>query len=539
MCTIINKLHYAILTVLLTVFAVLLLYNSWLGDDAYITFRTVDNFLNGYGLRWNPAERVQVYTHPLWLFILIAVEFFVRNIFYTAHGVSFVISLSALAIFSFCCVPSYCAALIGLTALMMSNAFAEYCSSGLENPMSYLLSVLFFCIYFKDDKSGKSIFYLSLLASLAIVNRMDMLLLFAPAVVFCLFRDFSSKKLFFCFLGFIPFILWEGFALVYYGFPFPNTAYAKLGAGIPAGELFIKARQYYNHSFHKDPITLILIGCALSGSITFYQRKLVPLAIGIALYMLYIVKIGGCFMSGRFFSVPFFWAVVLLIHTVDKYLRKSLIFVLCVLCIVVLGFCSPTNTLFKGRSYGLSDHYKNLSMDEHGIEDEQLCYYQSTGLMVLKSDIAPPYPLIFSHRDLKQMGLALKAQAPTVAVRYAVGIVGYYAGPQVYIVDIYALVDPLLARLPMLEAEEWRIGHVIRVVPGGYLESLESGKNLIRDHVLWKYYNELALVTRGAIFDMQRLKTIVKLNCGKSEKFQKYLRKFKNPPNLEHEKIVD
>ncbi len=148
-----NRLHYIILAVILLAFAVLLLCNSWIGDDAYITFRTVDNCLHGYGLRWNPAERVQTYTHPLWLFILIVVEFFVRNIFYTAHGVSFVISLSAVTLFAFCCVPSYCAALIGLTALMMSNAFVEYCSSGLENSLNYLISAVFLCIYFKDSKS--------------------------------------------------------------------------------------------------------------------------------------------------------------------------------------------------------------------------------------------------------------------------------------------------------------------------------------------------------------------------------------------------
>ena len=43
---------------------------GWMGDDAFITLRTVDNFVAGHGLRWNVAERVQAYTHPLWLFVL-------------------------------------------------------------------------------------------------------------------------------------------------------------------------------------------------------------------------------------------------------------------------------------------------------------------------------------------------------------------------------------------------------------------------------------------------------------------------------------
>src|SRR4051812_23125668 len=51
----------------LSLFSLTLLRTAWVGDDAYFTFRTIDNFVHGYGLRWNVAERVQAYTHPLWL----------------------------------------------------------------------------------------------------------------------------------------------------------------------------------------------------------------------------------------------------------------------------------------------------------------------------------------------------------------------------------------------------------------------------------------------------------------------------------------
>jgi len=54
-------------------FTYLFLANSWVGDDAYIMFRVVDNFVNGYGLRWNVANRVQAYTHPLWMLVMTGV----------------------------------------------------------------------------------------------------------------------------------------------------------------------------------------------------------------------------------------------------------------------------------------------------------------------------------------------------------------------------------------------------------------------------------------------------------------------------------
>ena len=57
----------------LLAFAGLSLWSAWVCDDAYITLRTVHNFVSGEGLRWNVAERVQSYTHPLWMFVLSAV----------------------------------------------------------------------------------------------------------------------------------------------------------------------------------------------------------------------------------------------------------------------------------------------------------------------------------------------------------------------------------------------------------------------------------------------------------------------------------
>ena len=52
-------------------------------DDAYITFRAIDNFFDGYGLRWNIDERVQVYTHPLWMMLHMLMHLLVDN-FYIA-----------------------------------------------------------------------------------------------------------------------------------------------------------------------------------------------------------------------------------------------------------------------------------------------------------------------------------------------------------------------------------------------------------------------------------------------------------------------
>ena len=74
---------------LLILFGFVFFINAWVVDDAYITFRTVDNFIKGYGLTWNISERVQVYTHPLWMFLISLFSLFTQEVFYTSIGVSF------------------------------------------------------------------------------------------------------------------------------------------------------------------------------------------------------------------------------------------------------------------------------------------------------------------------------------------------------------------------------------------------------------------------------------------------------------------
>lgn len=37
----------------------LVVWRAWVCDDAYISFRVVDNALHGYGLRWNVDERLR------------------------------------------------------------------------------------------------------------------------------------------------------------------------------------------------------------------------------------------------------------------------------------------------------------------------------------------------------------------------------------------------------------------------------------------------------------------------------------------------
>lgn len=58
----------------------------------------------------------------------------------------------------------------------------------------------------------------------------------------------------------------------------------------------------------------------------------------------------------------------------------------------------------------------------------------------------------------------------------------------------------------------WRIGHFYRTLPDGYLDTVRSGKNLIKDPCLARFYTRLHNVTSGPMFSWARVKDALWLN---------------------------
>ncbi len=96
-------------------------------------------------------------------------------------------------------------------------------------------------------------------------------------------------------------------------------------------------------------------------------------------------------------------------------------------------------------------------------------------------------------------------------MRSNIGIVGFYAGPDVHIVDPFALADPLLARLPIAPKAGWGIGHFPRALPKGYLEAVLDGPAKLDDPRLRSLYEDVWQVTRGPIFSGARWSAIWRL----------------------------
>jgi arabinofuranosyltransferase len=111
------------------------------------------------------------------------------------------------------------------------------------------------------------------------------------------------------------------------------------------------------------------------------------------------------------------------------------------------------------------------------------------------------------------MGAQFARSTDRVAVRDEAGFFGYFAGDKI-VLDLWALGDPLLARIPFRPDSRWRVGHYTRPLPAGYLASRREGRNRIADPELAALHDGLALVTGGPVFDSARWREIWRLHTG-------------------------
>lgn len=527
---VISRMSTALVGLLLYVY--ILLRTAWLCDDAYITLRTVGNFVSGYGLTWNTAERVQAYTHPLWMFLLSGVFCLTADTYYSCIIMSMVLAIAAVTIVTFGIARTKLQAIFGLVLFILSKAFVDYSTSGLENPLTYLLLAGFFALYLSDHPvTPNRLSVLSLIACLGALNRLDTLLLFGPALLESVWssqegatanpthseasnRNTSNlihhrlllliQRMGLVLIGFLPFVAWEVFSIIYYGFPFPNTAYAKLNTGIPAGELLRQGLCYVLNSLVNDRVTLPAIGIAVVVSFAARHIKHVAIAVGMLLYLIYVVRIGGDFMSGRYLAAPLLCGAAILSSLTVRNRMAIPVWYTGIALASILGLMTPHPPLLAGS------RYRPVGcelIDNHGIADERGCYYIFTGMLRSNRQAVPHWVRGDAESCRKGSGAVVTCNT--------IGLLGYHAGPDIHIVDLFALTDPLLARLPAKPVARWRIGHFAREIPAGYVETLDSGHNQIRDAHIRELYDNLVLITRGAMFTRERWRAIWEMNVGR------------------------
>ncbi|MBX2803006.1 MAG: hypothetical protein KTR31_35310 [Myxococcales bacterium] len=491
------------LVLLITILGVLIVRSAWVSDDAFITLRTLENGLAGRGLTYNPIERVQAFTHPLWALWLGSAYAVTREPWLTTMAVGGITSLAAVGMLAWGAARSAPAAALGVTLLLSSKAWVDYATSGLEGPLVFLLLAAFTAELFRSD--GPRAGLLVLLVALVGTTRLDALVLVLPALTLSLVGLFGMgdrRSSVLAQLGWLPLLAWHAGALVYYGAALPNTAGAKLGAGIPIRELVAQSGHYFAWTAEVDPATLPVIGLGVVAGFAQRDARATGLSFGVLGYLAYIVWIGGDFMGGRFFAAPVFTAALLVACSAWRVRTAAVPAV----AAVALSLTSSHSPLRSGSSYTKAE-------PSHGVVDERGYYWQGTGWLTAGGpNRAPTHPFA---RDGLAVARKARAEGPQVVVKSVIGLYGYYAGPDVHVIDRLALADPLLSRLPSERRGTWRIGHFRRHLPEGYRASV-TADNQVADPGVHALYAAVRQVTRGDLFAPGRFAAIADLASGRA-----------------------
>lgn len=493
---------------LLVLFTYVFLANAWLGDDAHITFRSVWNFVHGYGLTFNPDERVQASTHPLWMLVIVAAHFVTREFYFTVTVLSWAFCVAAGAILVYRLGTLRSAALL-VVWLLSSKAFVDYTSSGLEYPLSYLLLVLFYVRYLDrpvdapDDQ--RELRWFVLLATLGFMTRPDAVLLYVVPLGEVVLRSLRAnfrRALPAILIGAAPAVLWIAFATFYYGFPLPNTYYAKVANGIPQFLMLRQGLAYLFNSISHDPITLgtIALAVVVAWRTNGPQRRA---ALSAALFVAYVVWVGGDFMSGRFFAMPFLVGAMIVVPEITASLTPW-----AAAALVLYNLVVPIVPIKTTSSYDGAWPWRT----QNGIKDERGHTHQPSNVLLYSPFRDMP------DTPFGRQGLSFGASEQHATVYCCIGLYGLNAGPTKHVIDENALSDPFLARLPVsprVYFDFWA-SHYFRDIPEGYVESCERDENLLRDPLLHAYYDRLRNVTRGSVWRADRLRDIWALNLGRS-----------------------
>jgi arabinofuranosyltransferase len=506
--------------------AALLLYliavirTAWISDDAFITMRALDNLMQGYGLVSNPPERVLGFTNPLWALLLLVPYGLGTEAYWAAMATALMVSTVVALWVLRRAAPNALSATVAILWMAGSAAYVDFSTSGLENPLAHLLLAIFVTAFVAGQLDATRL-WAWLLAALIALNRLDHALLVAPALASLLPSPRAlgpgldplkqtgpgrhllgplARVARAAALGSLPLLAWLGFAVVYYGFPFPNTAYAKLNTSVPVGELVLQGLLYLVDGAKRDPLTLLVIALGLVGLVRDRSRSAIAIGAGVVLYLGYVVRIGGDFMAGRFLTAPFLVCVVWLAARGLPRTPAREVVGLALLSALLLALF-PTNFLV--------DEKLECVFGASGIANERKCYAEFTALSENVRERK------YESEGRFERGADLRKHKRRVAVESNVGMTGFAAGPKVHVIDLLALTDPLLARIPYRVHGDFRVGHFHRDAPKGYEKSVRSGVNRLEDPCLHAYYDVLLPVIRGPLFSAQRWKAIWGINFGK------------------------
>ncbi|HEX5131161.1 MAG TPA: hypothetical protein VFX92_01595 [Candidatus Krumholzibacteria bacterium] len=465
----------------------------WTCDDIYITFRYAEQFLAGNGWVYNAGERVEGYTHFLWLAIITASQRLGADpvsAVISLGVLSYVVTLLALARISFCIAPRDVGLVFPFAALALvaNRDGVIWATGGLETSFFTALLVLAFLVYFFTGwRERLRLLVSSLLLVLSVMTRPDGVLFVVVAGVALVGRALGLRQSPRRILGdcaafcapiavvYLPYLVWK---VAYYGDLFPNPYYAK-----SAHLSYYSQGLYYLWLYWLAHPTSALCAYALAGATVVLSRRaaavdgrtspmqradaaaLVALAV-VAVYLVgFVARVGGDFMFARFVMpvVPFGYFLFewSLRRLWPHRARATRVVLVATVVVIAVGETALRDRLLIEQRDGTT-----RTRDHRGIVDEH-AYYTRV------------YPLARDRRVGELLRPYFDGLDATVLLR-GQACLGYYAGFRTCI-DNSGLTDAEIAHRPI--ERRGRVGHEKSIL---YSDLVARGVNFVFDREAYK-----------------------------------------------------
>jgi arabinofuranosyltransferase len=459
----------------------------WVDEDAFINFRIIDNLLAGHGLVFNVGERVEVDSDPLWLFTLtglheilrfISLEWLSVLLGLVCTGAGFVSGGRAVQHLFAEREGSATILPVGLLIVSVVAGVWEFSTSGLEMSMVFLWigsSYLLLVRYARWRRRALLVAFVMGLGTLIRPELALMTVVFLAALLWVMAApDHRTRRAWVlraaaalaCALA-LP-VLFELFRMGYYGLLVPNTGLAKAGGSAWWSQGFT----YLWNFVSPYTLWLPLACCAplLALPLRRWWRRgdrvgavllVVPLAAGLV-DVLYVVHLGGDYMHARlllpgFFAVCLPIAVPLQRRSVPMALPLLVIAVWSVVCAGWLRFVPPPVTSLNPQTVFISNErnsWISATGNQHPItaaDYAKALSGQAGSYLARQADHVPAgrQEMLIVTDPFAPIGSALRGPASshlpfTLVVNVpAIGVIGYLAGPKVYLFDSYSLANPI------------------------------------------------------------------------------------------------
>ncbi len=311
--------------IVLVLFCAFFVYNaisySFTQDDAFISYRYVNNFLNGDGLTFNPGDSVEGYTSLFFILLLSLLGRFGIDIIIASKiiGVASGVAIIFLSFFWSRKLPGFedePALPLAVPFLLITNgAFAYWTISGMETLL--FAALVLFGVYLASNKN----FLFIPVFAIATLTRPEAGLIFLIILIYMIYaKIFRIKDALKYFALFAIFIIPQFvFRLIYYHDILPNPFYAKTGSSV---EYLISGFEY---------VWLFLSYYGLYGGLLliplyaakYFSRPLQLILAVTFIYTLYVLLIGGDVLHCFRFFIPVITLFYILFVCSLIYLAKN------------------------------------------------------------------------------------------------------------------------------------------------------------------------------------------------------------------------